>query len=272
MESAVSTYTVPLHKKSNFYTNKITRLYRISRLIAHTFLGLFTVTLIFPLAGKHFKLRLIKWWCQHLLDIFNVGVIIFGSCPPSYRTASNNMMIANHISWLDIYAINSILPIRFVAKSDIRSWPVIGYLASKANVLFIERGKKHQAARIMDIVALSLKAGDNLCLFPEGTTTDGTAIMPFKGSLIQSAIESQSTIWPVAIRYPRHDGSTNTDLAYAGETTLLQSMKQVLLHKRPVVELHFLTPIYTKELYNEDKDRRTLTLHIQSLIAKKLSL
>ncbi|MDP3087093.1 MAG: lysophospholipid acyltransferase family protein [Methylotenera sp.] len=182
------------------------------------------------------------------------------------------MMIANHISWLDIYAINSILPIRFVAKSDIRSWPVIGYLASKANVLFIERGKKHQAARIMDIVALSLKAGDNLCLFPEGTTTDGTAIMPFKGSLIQSAIESQSTIWPVAIRYPRHDGSTNTDLAYAGETTLLQSMKQVLLHKRPVVELHFLTPIYTKELYNEDKDRRTLTLHIQSLIAKKLSL
>jgi len=272
MESAVSTYTVPLNKKSNLHTNKITRFYRISRLVAHTLLGLFTVTLIFPAAGKYLKLRLMKWWCQHLLDIFKVGVVLYGSQPPSYKTASNNMMIANHISWLDIYAINSVLPIRFVAKSDIRTWPIIGYLASKANVLFIEREKKYQAARIMDIVTLSLKAGDNLCLFPEGTTTDGTRIIPFKGSLIQSAIESQSTIWPVAIRYPRHDGSANTDVAYAGETTLLQSMKQVLLQKRPVVELHFLAPIFTNELTNEDRNRRILTLHIQSLITKKLSL
>jgi 1-acyl-sn-glycerol-3-phosphate acyltransferase len=259
-------------KKNKLYTNKITRFYRISRVVTHTLLGLLTVTLIFPVAGKYFKLRLIKWWCHHLLGIFNVGVILYGNSPPAYKTASNNLMIANHISWVDIYAINSILPIRFVAKSDIRTWPVFGYLASKAYVLFIERGKRHHAARIVDIVALSLKAGDNLCLFPEGTTTDGTLIMPFKGSLIQSAIEAQSTIWPVAIRYPRHDGSTNTEVAYAGDTTLLQSMKQVLLQKRPIVELHFLAPISTSALANEDKDRRTLTLHIQSLITKKLSL
>lgn len=274
MESAVSTYTVPSLKKDNIHTSRITRVYRISRIIVHTLLGLFTATLAFPIASKHFKLRLIKWWCKHLLGIFNVSVIHYGNRPPSYTTASNNMLIANHVSWIDIYAINSILPIRFIAKSDIRTWPVFGYLASKSNVLFIERGKKHHAARLVDVVAMSLNAGDNLCLFPEGTTTDGTEIRQFKSSLIQSAIQAHTTIWPVAIRYPRHDGSANTEVAYAGETTLVQSMQQVLLQKRPIVELHFLESISTIEWADKDKDkdRRTLTLQIQTLIAKKLSL
>lgn len=272
MKSAVSTDTVPSLNYDNIYTNRVTRIYRISRITAHTLLGLLTTTLVFPLVGKHHKLGLTKWWCQHLLGIFNVRVMRFGNSPPLYKTASNNLLIANHISWLDIHAINCIFPIRFVAKSDIRSWPVFGYFAKKTNVLFIERGKKQHAARIVDTVTLSLKAGDNLCLFPEGTTTDGTVIMPFKGSLIQSAIEARATIWPVAIRYPHHDGSTNTDVAYAGDTTLLQSIKQVLLQKQPVVELHFLAPISTIELADEDKDRRLLTSRIQSLIAKKLSL
>jgi 1-acyl-sn-glycerol-3-phosphate acyltransferase len=196
----------------------------------------------------------------------------YGDHPPSYKTASNNMFVANHISWVDIHAINSILPIRFIAKSDIKSWPVFGYLAKKANVLFIERGKQHDAARIVDIVERSLKTGDNLCLFPEGTTTDGTEILPFKGSLIQSAIQAHTTIWPVAIRYPRADGSANTEVAYAGETTLAQSIQQVLLQKNPVIELHFLTPIATVNLADEDKNRRALTHYIQSMISKKLSL
>jgi 1-acyl-sn-glycerol-3-phosphate acyltransferase len=256
----------------NINTNRITRYFRISRIFAHTLVGLFTAALVFPIGSKHFKLRLVKWWCKHLLGIFNVRVIRYGNTPPSYKIASNNMIIANHISWVDIHAINSILPIRFIAKSDIRNWPVFGYLASKANVMFIERGKRHTAARIVDMITCSLKAGDNLCLFPEGTTTDGTEIMPFKGSLIQSTIEAHTTIWPVAIRYPRHDGSANTELAYAGDTTLMQSIQQILLQKSPVVELHFLAPISTIELADKDKDRRTLTLHIQQLIRTKLTL
>ncbi len=182
------------------------------------------------------------------------------------------MIIANHISWLDIHAINSILPLTFIAKSDIKNWPVLGYLISKGNVLFIERGKRHHATRIVDITTRHLKTGDNLCLFPEGTTTDGTTIMPFKGSVVQSAIAAQSTIWPLAIRYPHPAGGINTALAYAGETTMAQSMRQLLRQKRPVVELHFLTPIVTAELAEHQQNRRDLTLHIQSLITQKLAL
>lgn len=239
---------------------------------AHTLVGVFVVSLIFPLGTKHFKLGLIKWWCKHLLDIFNVSVISLGDQPPSYKTASNNMIIANHISWIDIHAINSILPLTFIAKSDIKSWPIFGYLASKGNVLFIERGKRHHATRIVDITTRHLKTGDNLCLFPEGTTTDGTEIMPFKGSVIQSAIEAQSTIWPVAIRYPHPDGGINTAVAYAGDTTMAQSIQQLLLQKSPVIELHFLAPISTVEIADQNISRRDLTSHIHSLISKKLAL
>ncbi len=178
------------------------------------------------------------------------------------------MLVANHISWADIHALNSVVPLRFIAKSEIKAWPIFGYLATKANALFIDRTKRHDAARIVEATAQSLANGDNLCLFPEGTTTDGTEIKPFKSSLIQAAIHANAIIYPVAIRYPRLDGGINTKVAYAGETTLTESMQQVLFQKHPVVELHFLAPISTADL--ADKDRRLLTLHIQDLISKKL--
>ena len=79
-------------------------------------------------------------------------------------------------------------------------------------------------------------------------------------------------IRPVAIRYPGPNGSINTGVAYAGETTLLESIQQVLSQKHPVIELHFLAPIPIAELTGEDKDRRALTLHIQYLIRQKLDL
>ena len=207
-----------------------------------------------------------------MLGIFNVRIVIHGHAPPSYQTASNIMFVANHISWIDIHALNSIIPTRFIAKSDIQNWPVFGYLARKSNVLFVSREKRQDAARIVKTTNRSLLDGDTLCLFPEGTTTDGTEIKPFKGSLIQGAIHANAVIWPIAIRYPRKDGTANIEVAYAGETTLMESIQQVLLQKQAVVELHFLAPINTAELPELDKDRRKLTSHIEHLIKDKLKL
>ncbi len=180
------------------------------------------------------------------------------------------MFVANHISWSDIHALNGLIPLRFIAKSEIKNWPIFGYLVSKANTLFIDRNKRQDAKRTIDIAQKSLQAGDNLCFFPEGTTTDGTEIRPFKSSLIQAGILAAATVWPVAIRYPNADGSINTQVAYAGETTLAESMQQILLQKQPIVELHFLTPISPVEYAN--MDRRGLTLHIEGLIRHKLDL
>lgn len=272
MRSIVSTYTLLPPTNSNITTNRITRYFRISRISAHTLVGVMTVSLVFPLANKSLKLWLIKWWCKRLLAAFNLRVTSHGHIPTQNQVMTNSMIIANHISWTDIHALNSIVPLRFIAKSEIISWPVFGYLARKSNALFIDRGKRQDAARIIDITSRSLMDGDNLCIFPEGTTTDGTTMMPFKSSILQAAIQANATIHPVAIRYPGHNGSANTSMAYAGETTMKESMQQILFQKNPIVELHFLAPIYTAELSENAKDRRKLTLHIEHLIKQKLSL
>ncbi len=176
------------------------------------------------------------------------------------------MFVANHISWSDIHALNSLIPLRFIAKSDIKSWPVFGYLVTKANTLFIDRNKRQDAGRIVEITAESLMAGDNLCFFPEGTTTEGALVLPFKGSVLQAAISANSHVWPVAIRYVNETGGINTEIAYAGETTLIESMQKVLKQKNPVIELHFLEPINSV-----GQNRRDLTQRAYDAIVTRLT-
>lgn len=238
--------------------------------MAHTLLGLTIATIILPLSTVSYRARLIQWWCKNLLAAFNLQVSSHGYIPAKNIPLTTTMFVANHISWSDIHAINSIITLRFIAKSEIRNWPVFGYLVSRANTLFIDRSKKRDAKRTIDVAVQSLQAGDNLCLFPEGTTSDGTVLYPFKSSLIQAAIAANASIWPVAIRYPHPAGGVNIDVAYAGETTLIQSMQKILAQKQPVVELHFLKPIAAENVATQD--RRELTLYIETLIRQHLAL
>jgi 1-acyl-sn-glycerol-3-phosphate acyltransferase len=244
--------------------NLIAQIYRITRVFLHTILGLIIASMLLPLLGKNAKLTLIKWWCGGLLRAFHIKVVTFGELPPD--STKGVMFVANHISWSDIHALNSKIPLRFIAKSEIRSWPVFGYLVEKANTLFIDRSKKQEAGKIVDITAASLMSGDNLCFFPEGTTTDGKQVLHFKSSVLQAAIVANSPIWPVAIRYVNADGSRNTNMAYAGETSLIDSMLAVIKQKNALVELHFLSPIESA-----GKDRRQLTQTAYDLIVAKLA-
>jgi 1-acyl-sn-glycerol-3-phosphate acyltransferase len=251
-------------------TDKVTRYFRVGRIMAHTLLGLTIATIVLPLSTVSYRARLIQWWCKNLLAAFNLQVSSHGYIPTKNTPLTTTMFVANHISWSDIHAINSIITLRFIAKSEIRNWPVFGYLVSRANTLFIDRSKKRDAKRTIDVAIQSLQAGDNLCLFPEGTTSDGTVLYPFKSSLIQAAIAANASIWPVAIRYPHPAGGVNIDVAYAGETTLMQSMQKILAQKQPVVELHFLKPIAAEDVAMQD--RRELTLYIETLIRQHLAL
>lgn len=153
------------------------------------------------------------------------------------------MFVANHISWTDIHAINSVIPVRFIAKLEIKSWPVFGYLVSKSGTLFINRNIRRDAARIIDITTESLNENDNVCLFPEGTTTEGDEILPFKGSIVQAAINAKASVWPILIYYPNATGKPNTAMAFAGETTMIESMGAILHMQHPTMQLHFLAPI-----------------------------
>ncbi|MES2502940.1 MAG: lysophospholipid acyltransferase family protein [Pseudomonadota bacterium] len=242
----------------------IAQIYRTTRVFFHTIIGLIIASVFLPFMAKNTKLALIKWWCGGLLRAFHIKVITFGDLPPS--STKGVMFVANHISWSDIHALNSKIALRFIAKAEIRSWPVFGYLVAKANTLFIDRSKKQEAAKIVNITAASLMAGDNLCFFPEGTTTDGKQVLPFKSSVLQAAIAANSLIWPVAIRYVNADGSINTNIAYAGEISLIDSMHQVIKQKNTCVELHFLSPIDSA-----GKDRRHLTQAAYDAIVAKLA-
>lgn len=264
----ISSVTLQTTQPSSQQTHILTRYLRVARVIFHTCLGLVIASVLFPLASNQLKTKLIQWWCKGLLAAFNIQVNTTGAVPNPHHALTGNMFVANHISWSDIHALNSVIPLRFIAKSEIKSWPIFGFLVSKANTLFIDRSKKQDAKRTIDLAHTSLQSGDNLCFFPEGTTTDGTEIKPFKTSLIQAAILAKSPIYPVALHYPNADGSINTQIAYAGETTLVESMRNMLLQKKPVIELHFFSPITPAEY--DSMDRRTLTLHIEGLIRKQL--
>ncbi|MFM9834794.1 MAG: lysophospholipid acyltransferase family protein [Methylophilaceae bacterium] len=222
-------------------TNTLTRAYRITRVFLHTLIGLIIAAFLWPFLNSIKKNRVTKWWCKALLKCFHIQIIVHGDVPNS--NIRSTMFVANHISWVDIHAINSVIPLRFIAKSEVSSWPVFGYLVRKSGTLFIDRSKRKDAARIVVLAKQSLQNGDNVGFFPEGTTSEGVSILPFKSSIVQAAIDAEATICPIALRYPQPDKSANTQMAYAGETTMGESMLNILKQKNPVVELHFLAPM-----------------------------
>lgn len=246
-------------------TTRLTRAFRITRLVIHTLYGLFIAAVILPRVNGERRNRIISRWCGELLAVLNIRVITYGTPPDPH--AAGILFVANHVSWADIHALNSVHAVRFVAKSEIRSWPVFGWLAQQVNTLFTERSRRHDAGRMVDKAADSLRTGDCICFFPEGTTSDGTELKPFKGSLMQAAINAGTHIWPVAIRYPAVDGTPNTAMAYYNDMTLLQSIKQVLAQRTPVVELHFTPPIAASGI-----ERHVLSLQAREAIARELKL
>ena len=245
--------------------NVFTITFRIIRILTHTLVGLLIVASIWSFTKKETRTKLTKWWCQKLLKCFNIQLATYGTLPDA--NASNTMFLANHVSWADIYALNSIIPLQFIAKSDINHWPVLGYLVRKSGTIFINRNSRKDTSRIVETTAIQLSQGGNVGFFPEGTTTDGTSLGHFKSSIVQAAINAKATLHPVAIRYPSHDGGINTGIAYAGDTTLGESMLNVIKQKKPVVELHFLTNINT-----QTASRQQLTQAACDAISAKLKL
>ncbi|MFD1123395.1 lysophospholipid acyltransferase family protein [Methylophilus flavus] len=220
--------------------------WRIARISLHVLIGLTLATLVLPVANRNVRTAIIQWWCRRLLRCFNITLTISGALPG--KDTHGVLFVANHISWVDIHAINSLLPVRFVAKLEVRNWPVFGYLVRKSGTIFINRTRQRDAARVVQIASNALKLRDNLCVFPEGTTTEGTQVLPFKSSLIQAAIDANTIVIPVAIRYAQPDGSLNLAAAYAGETTMVESMLAFIHMRSPTVHLHFCHPILAREM------------------------
>lgn len=234
-------------------------------MVLHTLYGVFVASIILPRLDPQQRNRAISRWSASLLDLLNIRVVAEGVVPQ--QVLSNTMFIANHISWVDIHALNSIHTSRFIAKSEIRQWPVFGFFATSVNTLFIDREKRHEAGKIVDTTRKALQAGDCICFFPEGTTTDGTEVKPFKGSLLQAAIEAKSEVRPFSIHYPDVEEGINTEMSYWGEMSLIESMRNVIRQKQATVVLRFADPINAA-----DYDRRNLVSITREVIVSSSNL
>lgn len=228
-----------------------TALFRAARFALHLGYGL-VLALIYPGLDPASQRRILQSWSAGLLTIFNVRIEF--QAGEALRTLRQGLIVTNHISWLDVFVLNAMVPMRFVAKVEVRRWPVIGWLCARAQTLFIERGKARSAARINADMAELLQRGECLAVFPEGTTTDGASVAPFHASLLQSAIDAKVLVYPVAIRYQDALGAHSTVAAYIGELSFGASLWNILR----TAELHVLLAA-TPPLDAGGMDRRSLT-------------
>lgn len=240
------------------------RAFRLLKLAGLVLSGTLTLLLLFPFLDRDERDRRLVRWASRLVRIVGGRLRVVGR-PPKVR-GEGALIVANHVSWLDIHALHSVLPARFISKADVRRWPLIGWMAESTGTLFLERSRKSDAARMNREMAGHLKAGECLSLFPEGTTTDGTDVQAFFPSLLQPAIDAEAKVWPLVIRYLDRQGRHNPAIAYYGGTSLLESMLRVLGEPVFDVELTFLPPVSASGRHRRDLTRE-LEAAIQAVLA-----
>jgi len=243
--------------------NKLARGVQFTRLMLHILSGVLQ-SFILPHVSISRQNQMTCNWARKFLRIIRVQLSIDGRLPACGQQGV--ILVANHISWLDILVILAAYPVRFVAKAEISTWPLLGRLCRNAETLFIEREKRSDTLRINQQIDSVLKSGHSIVIFPEGTTGNGDILQHFHASLLQSAVTAKALLCPVALRYSNSDGSRNTSAAYV-DVTILQSLMQILAEPEICAELIFCEPVPSA-----DRNRRELARLAEKAIAQTLSL
>ncbi|CAM3590451.1 hypothetical protein BOSP111201_14370 [Bordetella sputigena] len=201
-------------------------------------LGLVLVGTVYPLVRARGRDLLNRTWSRCLLRVCGVRLLVQGE--PLMQGPV--LIVANHVSWLDIFVINAVRPTAFVAKSEIRRWPIVGRLVAGAGTLFLQRGHRHAIHTVGEAMKGRFAQGESVGLFPEGTTTEGFSLLPFHGSLFEPARQAGVAIQPVALRFLRH-GRRDAFAAFVGEETLVGNLWRVLGARGLAVETFYLSPL-----------------------------
>lgn len=221
---------------------KVTRFTLRASLVAFWILcGLLIIALTYPLMGLSGRLWAKKYWSKILLALCGVRVSQRGA--PVLQ--GGVLWVVNHISWLDIFVLNWVRATAFVAKSEIRHWPLIGWLAAGAGTIFIERASRHAVHKVGHAMQAHFAREQAVGLFPEGTTSSGFDLLPFYANLFEPARKAAVQIQPVALLY-FHQGQRSDLAAFVGEQTLVESLWCVLSASGLSIEIHFLPLIAQK--------------------------
>jgi 1-acyl-sn-glycerol-3-phosphate acyltransferase len=215
----------------------------------------------FPGAGAERRHALNRAWSLKMLRLCGMRLVVHND---SARLDRGALVVANHISWIDIYVINAWRPTPFVSKAEIRQWPVVGWLAQQLDTVFIQREKRSDAKRIMHELSDRLSAGELMCVFPEGTTSNGLALLPFHANMFQAAVSAAAHVQPLCIMYEDAQGRQSTAPAYIDDLSLAESLN-LLLRGGPLT-----AHVYVGEPLAPGADRRELAAQAQEVIAAAL--
>jgi len=185
------------------------------------------------LTGKRVKM----WWTRRLGEIIGLRIHTRGRI-----VGSPVLLAANHVSWLDIVAIAAVSPACFVAKSEVRAWPLIGRLAERCGTVFLVRVRASVLQEAVEAITRELNLGNAIVVFPEGTSTDGTDVKCFRPALFEAAVASHSRIQPLALCYER-DGVRDNIAPFIGEDDLVRHLLRIIKARASNVHLHFLPPV-----------------------------
>ena len=233
-------------------------LFRCIRLICHVALGLMIAAVInLDFTGRVDADDLARRWLKRLMRILGIRFSVHGT-----PVDGGQMIVCNHVSWLDIPLVGAALCSRFVAKSEIQHWPVAGVLANCIGTFFIRRGPGGSRP-LLEKLRPHLRAGGSVVIFPEGTTTDGHQVLPFHARLFQAAVDVGCPVQPVALRYgPAPDGR---DIApFIGDDDLVSHIVRLLKAPGLSAELHYCTPVFPQQ----EEDRHALAQRAEDSIRR----
>lgn len=224
--------------------------FRLLRALAHVMGGYWMVRREFPRLDEARKSLKVQAWSVRMLHIMGISLDVQGDVPQHGPL----LLVANHISWLDILVLHASRHCRFVSKADVQHWPLIGTLAQGCGTLFVERESRRDAMRVVHHMADALRSGDMLAIFPEGTTSDGIGTLPFHANLFQAAISAHAPVQAIGLTYlDAQSGGQSHATDYIGDTSLLSSVWATVTAKPLCARVNFGPHLAAQGL-----DRRTI--------------
>jgi 1-acyl-sn-glycerol-3-phosphate acyltransferase len=238
--------------------------YRGTHFVLHMTLGLLFTSAYRLRYGQHWHQTpagqtLISWWMQCLIHLLGIRINRYGR-----PLATNVLFVSNHISFLDIVVIASHVPVRFLAKHNVRHWPIFGYLAALSGSLFIHRGKRRELNRTLTTIKQAMSEARPVLIFPEGTTSLGNQVLKFHSGLFQAAIDSHVPVQPVTLHYRRNQ-QVDRIAAYIEQDNFLISLLRLMAQAHTEVHLSFTPPVDS-----HGHTRQSLAAFCQARISQNL--
>ncbi len=238
----------------------VVALLRILHALAHALGGLATIVFVFPRLSEPQRHERVRAWAGRMLQVLGITLEVHGR-PVDHGPC---LLVSNHVSWLDILVMHAARHCRFVSKSEVRHWPLIGRLATGAGTLYIERDSRRDALRVVHHMADALRSGEILAVFPEGTTSDGSQVLPFHGNLLQAAIAADAPVQPVALDFlDRRTRQRSTHPSYIDDATLVGSLWRTLTGPAVVAWVRFGEPQAA-----QGRDRRAWSAHLRDEVER----